>query len=331
MDFFSDHKKLFSSALAFFLFLTLIICIFPALNNQKVYQPLQGSKPLTEEESRGKAIYIREGCVACHTQQVRNVDMDQVFGSRPSLAVDYARNKRLNLFQNTATLMGTERTGPDLTNIGARQSSKDWQYSHLFNPRSVVPESVMPSYQWLFLIKNELDPGDKEISIPDAFRKGIKGKIVPSRDASDLVAYLLSLKQTELPKSIPPREFLYKKEEKKSEGAAGGDGLPDGEALFMTNCATCHQASGEGVPGAFPPLKGDKVVLGDNLELYITIIMKGYNGLAPQFGEMPPVGTNANFTPEDVAAIINHERTSWGNTGKKVTAEEVKAIMDKIK
>ncbi|KGO09903.1 cytochrome c [Elizabethkingia bruuniana] len=331
MDFFSDHKKLFSSALAFFLFLTLFICIFPALNNQKVYQPLQGSKPLTEEESRGKSIYIREGCVACHTQQVRNVDMDQVFGNRPSLAVDYARNKRLNLFQNTATLMGTERTGPDLTNIGARQSSKDWQYSHLFNPRSVVPQSIMPSYKWLFLVKDQLDPGDKEISLPDAFRKGIKGKIVPSKDASDLVAYLLSLKQTELPKSIPAREFLYKKEEKKAEGSAGGDNLPDGEALFIANCATCHQATGEGVPGAFPPLKGDKVVLGDNLELYVTIIMKGYNGLAPQFGEMPAVGTNANFKPEDVAALINHERTSWGNNGKKVTVEEVKIIMDKIK
>ncbi len=331
MEFFSDHRKLFSSALAFFLFLTLIICILPALNNQKIYKPLSESKPLTEAESRGKSIYIREGCVACHTQQVRNVDMDQVFGSRPSLAVDYARNKRLNLFQNTATLMGTERTGPDLTNIGSRQSSKEWQYSHLFNPRSVVPQSVMPSYKWLFLIKETPDTGDTEVSVPDQFKRGIKGKIVASQDAKDLVAYLLSLKQTELPKSIPPREFLYKKTENKSAGNNGGDNLPDGEALFTANCATCHQATGEGVPGAFPPLKGDKVVLGDNLELYVTIIMKGYNGLAPQFGVMPPVGTNANFKPEEVAALINHERTSWGNNGKKVTADEVKTIIDKIK
>jgi cytochrome c oxidase cbb3-type subunit 2 len=59
--------------------------------------------------------------------------------------------------------------------------------------------------------------------------------------------------------------------------------------------------------------------------------MKGYNGLAPAYGVMPPVGTTANFKPEEVAAIINHERTSWGNQGKKVTAEDVKAIMDKLK
>jgi len=330
MDFFSDHRKLFSSALAFFLFLTMIICILPALNNQKVYKPLPGSNPLTEEENNGKLIYIREGCVACHTQQVRNVDMDQVFGNRPSLSADYARNKRLNLFQNTATLMGTERTGPDLTSIGARQPSTDWQYSHLFNPRSVVPESVMPSYKWLFLEKDELGVGDVEVKVPDEFRRGIKGKIVPSKDAKDLVAYLLSLKQMELPKSIPAREFLYKVEKKSADNSAGGN-LPDGETLFTANCASCHQANGEGLPGAFPPLKGDKVVLGDDLELYVTIIMKGYNGLAPAYGIMPPVGTTAGFTPEEVAALINHERTSWGNDGKKVTAEEVKAIMDKIK
>lgn len=329
MDFFSDHKKLFSSALAFFLFLTLIICILPALNNQKVYKPLLGSKALTEEESHGKEIYIREGCVACHTQQVRNVDMDQVFGNRPSLAIDYARNKRLNLFQNTATLMGTERTGPDLTSIGARQPSKEWQYSHLFNPRSVVPESVMPSYKWMFLIQDELQTGDVEVSVPDKFKIGIKGKIVPSKDAQDLVTYLLSLKQTELPKSIPTRDFLYKVE-KKADGNSGGDNLPDGTALFTTNCASCHQANGEGLPGAFPPLKGSPVVLGNDLELYVTIIMKGYDP-RPEYATMPAVGTNAGFSPEEVAALINHERTSWGNTGKKVTAEEVKTIMDKIK
>lgn len=329
MDFFSDHKKLFSSALAFFLFLTLIICILPALNNQKVNQPLPGSKALTEEESHGKEIYIREGCVACHTQQVRNVDMDQVFGNRPSLAIDYARNKRINLFQNTATLMGTERTGPDLTSIGTRQPSKEWQYSHLFNPRSVVPESVMPSYKWLFMIKKRLDTGDMEVSVPEKFKVGIHGKIVPSKDAQDLVAYLLSLQQTELPKSTPTREFLYKVE-KKTEGNASGDDLPDGGTLFTANCATCHQANGEGLPGAFPPLKGSPVVLGDNLELYVTIIMKGYDP-RPEFATMPAVGDNAGFSPEEVAALINHERTSWGNIGKKVTAEEVKVIMDKIK
>ncbi|MBS1549959.1 MAG: cytochrome c [Bacteroidetes bacterium] len=329
MDFFNNQKKLFSTALVLFLGLALIICIFPALQSMSDYQPLPNSKPLTEQEQRGKEIFIAEGCIACHTQQVRNVDMDQVFGNRPSIAADYARNKRENIWQNTANLLGSERTGPDLTNVGSRQPSTDWQYTHLYNPRAVVPESVMPSYKWLFLVKPELGIHDVEVKVPDKFRIGIDGKIVASQDAKDLVAYLLSLKQTELPKSIPPKEFLYKSEKKASTASANG--LPDGENLFNTHCATCHQSSGEGVPGAFPPLKGDKVVTGEDLELYITIIMKGYNGLAPAYGVMPPVGTTANLKPEEVAAIINHERTSWGNNGKTTTAEEVKTIMDKIK
>ena len=329
MDFFNNQKKLFTSALVLFLGLALVICILPALQSMQDYQPLPNSKALIEQEQHGKEIFIAEGCIACHTQQVRNVDMDQVFGNRPSIAADYARNKRMNIWQNTANLLGSERTGPDLTNVGARQPSTDWQYTHLYNPRAVVPESVMPSYQWLFIVKPELGINDVEVKVPDQFKKGINGKIVASQDAKDLVAYLLSLKQTELPKSIPPKEFLYKPEKKSN--ASSTNALPDGESLFGTHCATCHQTNGEGVPGAFPPLKGDKVVTGDDLELYITIIMKGYNGLAPAYGVMPPVGTTANLKPEEVAAIINHERTSWGNNGKTTTAEEVKTIMDKIK
>ncbi len=330
MNFYNNHTKLFSSALAFFLVLTLIICILPALNNEKINKPLPGSKALTESEYNGRAVYIREGCVACHTQQVRNVDMDQVFGNRPSLAVDYAWNKRLNLWQNTATLMGTERTGPDLISIGTRQPSKEWQYTHLYNPRAVVPESIMPSYKWLFIVKDQLGPGDVEVNIPEQFRSGIKGKIVPSKDAEDLVAYLLSLQQAELPKSIVPREFLYKAKEKPAAAGGGGSNLPDGGTLYTANCASCHQASGEGLAAAFPPLKGSPIVVGEDLELFVTIIMKGYDP-RPEYAAMPAVGTNASLTPEQVAALINHERSSWGNSAEPVTAEQVKAIMDKIK
>ena len=57
--------------------------------------------------------------------------------------------------------------------------------------------------------------------------------------------------------------------------------------------------------------------------------MTGYNG-KPGYGPMPSVGKNANFTPEMVTAIINHERSSWGNNAKPATVEQVKEIMDKI-
>jgi len=58
--------------------------------------------------------------------------------------------------------------------------------------------------------------------------------------------------------------------------------------------------------------------------------MNGYSG-RPGFGAMPPVGTNANLSAADITAIINHERTTWGNNAKKVTEEEIKKIMDFVK
>jgi cytochrome c oxidase cbb3-type subunit 2 len=330
MIFLNDHRILFGSALLLFVSLTLYIAILPALDNQRINKPLpRQSKILTKEEQAGKRVYIDNGCIACHTQQVRNVEMDNVFGKRPSIPADFAINTRTDFWRNTANLMGTQRTGPDLTSIGERQPSAEWHLIHLYQPRAAVEESVMPAYPWLFIERDYLQPGDVEVKVPEKFRPKYK-KIVAGPEALLLVAYLKSLKQTDYTdKSIVPA-FLYK--QKKEEGAAqgGNAGLPDGEALFTANCASCHQANGEGVPGAFPPLKGSPVVAGGDLELYVTIIMKGYDP-RPEFATMPPVGTNANFTPEDVAAIMNHERTSWGNNAKKVTAEEVKTIMDKIK
>ncbi|MEO6637043.1 MAG: cbb3-type cytochrome c oxidase subunit II, partial [Ginsengibacter sp.] len=118
MNFFDDHKRLFRTALFLFVGLTIVVAIMPALNNQKNNAPLPNAIPLSAEAMAGKNLFIANGCVACHTQQVRNIDMDKMWGSRPNIAADYAANTRTDVWRNTATLMGTERTGPDLTNIG---------------------------------------------------------------------------------------------------------------------------------------------------------------------------------------------------------------------
>lgn len=329
MKFYNNHKLLFGSALLFFVFLTIIIAILPAIQNQQVYKPLPDAKPLTKDEAAGKAIYVENGCIACHTLQVRGVEMDKVFGSRPNIPADYAMNQRTDVWRNTANLLGSERTGPDLTSIGERQPSVDWHLLHLYQPRSVVAESIMPAFPWLFEEKDYLAKGDVEVKVPEQFLKNKFKKVVATKKAQQLVAYLLSLKQIKLPDGIQPTEFLYKQKEKAAAAGAAGS-LPDGAEIYNGNCVACHQANGEGLPGAFPSLKGSPIVTSEDLKLYVTIIMKGYDA-RPEYAVMPSVGETANFTPEMVAALINYERTSFGNNGKKVTAEEVKTIMDEIK
>src|SRR5690554_2537102 len=141
----SNHKNLTSIAATVFILLSFVIAISPA-NKLSNTQPLPSMKPLNENEKKGLKLYVSENCVACHTQQVRNIEMDQIWGDRPSLASDYYYSKhRLDFWRQSPSLLGSERTGPDLTNVGNRQAAKEWHLIHLYNPRIVVKESIMPS------------------------------------------------------------------------------------------------------------------------------------------------------------------------------------------
>lgn len=336
MEFFNNHKKLFGAAAALFIVLTLFVCVMPAVNNQENNAPLPNAVPLSEEAILGKGVFIANGCVACHTQQVRIVDMDKMWGSRPSIAADYADIHRTDFWRNTATLMGTERTGPDLTNIGVRQPGKEWHLPHLFNPRILVKESIMPAYLWMFTIKPKAEMGDVVVPVPDEFMRGKKGVVVANAEAMQLVAYLQSLKQTKLPDGTPEPLFLYGKKIDVNAAAgtstAGGEPKFDGALLYTSNCQACHQANGEGLKGAFPPLKGSKIVLDANPELFVDIIMNGYNGRASEgYGVMPAVAKMNNLNADQITAIMNHERTSWGNNAEKVTVDQIKKIIADLK
>ncbi|MEL7832881.1 cytochrome c [Fodinibius sp. Rm-B-1B1-1] len=101
-----------------------------------------------------------------------------------------------------------------------------------------------------------------------------------------------------------------------------------GATLYRTSCSSCHQGNGEGVAGAFPPLAGDPVVTDEDPTRHIEIILFGMQGKAIEGVEysaaMPPFAKQ--LSDEEVAAIINHERTSWGNDAPTVTAEEVQKV-----
>ena len=106
-----------------------------------------------------------------------------------------------------------------------------------------------------------------------------------------------------------------------------------GATLYRTSCASCHQGNGEGVTGAFPPLSGDPVVTADDPTRHIEIILFGMQGKAIDGVEysaaMPPF--SEQLSDEEVAAIINHERTSWGNDAPTVTADDVQKVRSKGK
>ncbi|HET6913275.1 MAG TPA: multicopper oxidase domain-containing protein [Rhodanobacteraceae bacterium] len=104
-----------------------------------------------------------------------------------------------------------------------------------------------------------------------------------------------------------------------------------GASLFATNCSACHQATGMGLPGAFPPLKGDPVVLDPDPTRQIETVLHGLQGQnvggTVYQTPMPPFAATLNDA--DIADIINHERSSWGNQGKQITADQVKAVRAK--
>lgn len=195
-DFHKNHQLLFGTIFWGFVLLSLIIAVLPAMSVQEENKPLPSSEPLTELQQRGLNVYVSEGCMYCHTQQVRPIEMEEVWG-RPSAPGDYARISRQDVWRQTPAVLGSARTGPDLSNVGNRQPSDVWHYMHLFNPRAVVKESIMPSYPWLFEVKEEPDSDDTVISVPGDFAPE-DGTVVATDKANALVAYLLSLKQVKL-------------------------------------------------------------------------------------------------------------------------------------
>lgn len=154
-------------------------------------EPTAGLTPYTADQGRGRAVYIREGCMYCHSQQVRDAELtsDAARGwGRPTVPGDYV--------YDAPHLLGTMRTGPDLIHVGERLPDRQWHLLHLYQPRAVVPWSIMPSFRYLFL---EVEPDDlvftEELELPPALR--IPGrKVIARRDAVALVDYLLSLRRT---------------------------------------------------------------------------------------------------------------------------------------
>ena len=326
-NFHQDHQKLVFTALLVYVALSIIIAVVPARQMQTI-EPLPTQAALTDAELKGLHIYVKENCMACHTQQVRNIAMDEVWGERPSMPSDYFYSKqRLSTWQQSASLLGSERTGPDLTNAGSRQPGKDWHLLHFYNPRIVVKESVMPGYPWLYREKaeSEITADDIVVPVPQQFLSNRSTKVVATKEVLQLISYIQTLKQAAIPGESTVA-FIKSSEQRpvdEQDGPAPAADLATGKKLYMQNCGACHQENGKGLAGAFPPLAGSPIVNNDDPDFMVRVILQGYDARS-EYGQMP--GFAAQLSDEAISAIVNHERTSWGNKASTVSVDDIRKI-----
>lgn len=152
MSFLKHHGKLERnvSLLAIFSLVAVLIGgiveIVPLFYIKNTIEKVEGMRPYTPLELAGRDIYVREGCYLCHSQMIRPFRDEVERYGHYSLAAESMYD---HPFQ-----WGSKRTGPDLARVGGRYSD-EWHVQHLVNPRSVVPESIMPRYE--FLAQTELD------------------------------------------------------------------------------------------------------------------------------------------------------------------------------
>jgi cytochrome c oxidase cbb3-type subunit 2 len=125
-----------------------LVEIAPLFTIHQTVEDVPDMRLYTPLELSGRNIYIREGCYACHSQMIRTLS-DEVDRYGPySLAVESKYDHPM--------LWGSKRTGPDLARIGEKYSDQ-WHVAHLYNPRDVVPVSVMPAYDWLLTTELRTD------------------------------------------------------------------------------------------------------------------------------------------------------------------------------
>ena len=165
-----------------------LLVLTPQALLRRVEPPPQ-LRPYTAVQARGRAVYQREGCVYCHSQQVRDpsftTDIDRGWGTRATVPADYVYDR--------PHFLGTMRTGPDLVNVGARLPSLDWHLIHLYDPRSVVEWSIMPSYRYLFEERDGTGADSARVVNVPGGRLPAGRVVVASPDAVALAEYLLSL------------------------------------------------------------------------------------------------------------------------------------------
>lgn len=200
----NSHRAIFLIPAVTYLILVVLIAILPAMNAQEADE-VYAEPQLTNSERWGRELYRNVfNCVPCHTMQVRGdprvppdvygrvpvLPADARFGlERPTTAAEFAHLE--------APTIGTQRTGPDLTSVGVRLPGVQWHFWHLYDPRSVSPDSTMEAYPFLFTAeKPEPENGVEPMAVQRIEALGVTSKeLWATPRAVALVDYLLSLRR----------------------------------------------------------------------------------------------------------------------------------------
>lgn len=166
--------------------------IVPLFFQDVTTKPIEGMKPRNALELEGRDIYIREGCVGCHSQMIRPFRAETERYGHYSVAGESVWDHPF--------LWGSKRTGPDLARVGGRYSD-DWHRAHLYNPRDLVPESKMPAYPWLAETPLDSTQTAKKMSVlrslgvpyTDQDIAGAEAAVKGKTEMDALVAYLQGL------------------------------------------------------------------------------------------------------------------------------------------
>ncbi|HXW27530.1 MAG TPA: cytochrome-c oxidase, cbb3-type subunit II [Xanthobacteraceae bacterium] len=152
MSLMARHRILENNSILLIIAILLVIAvggiveIAPLFYLRSTIEKVEGMRPYTPLELAGRNIYVREGCYLCHSQMIRTLRDEVERYGHYSLAAESMYD---HPFQ-----WGSKRTGPDLARVGGKYSD-EWHVTHLVDPRSIVPQSVMPGYP--FLAATELD------------------------------------------------------------------------------------------------------------------------------------------------------------------------------
>src|SRR6266404_5385744 len=247
------HVIAFGAGVGFFALSFLVLAILPG---KELADEIKRAAPvtmatLTASEQRGRVIYGREGCAYCHTEQVRSLAADvRRFG-----APTEAWETRYDYPQ----LWGTRRIGPDLArefNIRPR----DWQLTHLYNPRLVVRDSVMPPYPWLFK-GNANEPTQEGLDLLAYLESLGRARQLSGFDQQTLTASVhaatpdMAMASEPSARATPPTVPIamsggYSDSAPVLHPASNLDDLQEevsrGGSFFAANCASCHGPAGKG-------------------------------------------------------------------------------------